>query len=316
MNAPFDILRLVLGAVTLYLGAHWLLKGSAGTARWLGVKPLIIGLTVVAYGTSAPELAVATKAMLSHQEPIALGTVIGSCIANISLVLGLTALIAPPTIDGRVIRREVPVLLGSVVALPICLRNGEIGRTEGAVLIGCAVLFTLITLTVSARSTALEEAVTASGPSKRKFALVALPMMAIGLALLIVGSNLFVAGARGVAFRFQMSDRMLGLTVVALGTAMPELIASVVAALRGQAGLAVGTVIGSNLMNVFLVLGVCAYISPIRVGEKSHAVDFISLIAITLLGVITLRGPRKIRRFEGLILVLAYVAFVVASSIF
>ena len=152
--------------------------------------------------------------------------------------------------------------------------------------------------------------------SKRKFALVALPMMAIGLALLIVGSNLFVAGARGVAFRYQMSDRMLGLTVVALGTAMPELIASVVAAVRGQHDLAVGTIVGSNLMNVFLVLGVCAYISPIRVGEKSHVVDFISLFVITLLGVITLRGPRKIQRFEGLILVMAYVGFVVASSIF
>ncbi|MBP9085370.1 MAG: calcium/sodium antiporter [Kofleriaceae bacterium] len=320
MFAPFDIIRVVVGAAILYLGADWLIRGSTGTARWLGVKPLIIGLTVVAYGTSAPELAVSTKAMLAHQEPIALGTVIGSCIANISLVLGLTALIAPPTIDGRIIRREVPVLLGSVVALPLCLRDGEIGRFEGAILIGCAVLFTLVTLTVSARSGAADTLsvprVAAEPTSRTRFALIALPMMALGLALLIIGSNLFVEGARSVAFRFQMSDRMLGLTVVAIGTAMPELIASLVAALRGHAGLAVGTVIGSNLMNVFLVLGVCAYISPIRVGEKSHTIDFIGLIVITLLGVITLRGPRQVRRFEGAILVLAYVGFVIAASIF
>src|SRR3982750_3214855 len=117
----------------------------------MGVKPLVIGLTVVAYGTSAPELAVATKTALAHSQPIALGTVIGSCAANISLILGLTALIAPPTVDGRIIKREVPVLVGSAIAVPILFRNGVLSRFEGALLVICAVIFTIVTLTVSAR---------------------------------------------------------------------------------------------------------------------------------------------------------------------
>src|SRR5919112_4628937 len=117
----------------------------------MGVKPLVIGLTVVAYGTSAPELAVATKTALAHSQPIALGTVIGSCAANISLILGLTALISPPTVDGRIIRREVPVLVGSAIAVPILFRNGILSELEGALLIVCAMIFTIVTLTVSAR---------------------------------------------------------------------------------------------------------------------------------------------------------------------
>ena len=149
--ARVDIVQLVLGIAILYWGAEWLIRGSASVARAFGVKPLVVGLTVVAYGTSAPELAVATKTALTHNQPIALGTVIGSCAANISLILGLTALISPPTIDGRIIRREVPILLGSAIAVPLLLRNGVLSRLEGAMLIGCAVVFTIVTLTVSAR---------------------------------------------------------------------------------------------------------------------------------------------------------------------
>src|SRR5690349_22464771 len=120
-------------------------------ARAMGVKPLVIGLTVVAYGTSAPELAVATKTALAHSQPIALGTVIGSCAANISLILGLTALIAPPTVDGRIIRREVPVLVGSTIAVPLLFWDGVLSRFEGGLLVACAIVFTIVTLSVSAR---------------------------------------------------------------------------------------------------------------------------------------------------------------------
>jgi cation:H+ antiporter len=146
-----SVAQLLAGIAILYWGAEWLIRGSAGIARSLGVKPLVIGLTVVAYGTSAPELAVATKTALQHAQPIALGTVIGSCAANISLILGLTALIAPPTVDGRIIRREVPVLVGSAIAVPILFRNGVLSRFEGGLLVACAVIFTIATLTVSAR---------------------------------------------------------------------------------------------------------------------------------------------------------------------
>jgi cation:H+ antiporter len=333
-----DVTLLILGISILYWGAEWLIRGSASMARAMGVKPLVIGLTVVAYGTSAPELAVATKTALAHSQPIALGTVIGSCAANISLILGLTALIAPPTVDGRIIRREVPVLVGSAIAVPILFRDGVLSSFEGGLLVVCAIIFTIVTLSVSARleldtededdpsrSSAssisrpgnAEESGSALGGKARPKAshITSILMSTLGLALLLAGSYLFVSGGRGIAFEAGMSERMLGLTVISIGCALPELIGSLVAASRGQAALAVGSVIGSNLLNVFLVLGVTAYLRPIHLGERMHVVDLVGLVVITLLGVFTLRGSRKITRAEGAMLVLAYVAFIVCCGL-
>ena len=328
MAAALDIVLVIVGTAILYWGAEWLIRGSAQVARAFGVKPLVVGLTVVAYGTSAPELAVATKTALTHHEPIALGTVVGSCAANISLILGLTALISPPTIDGRIIRREVPVLLGSAIAVPLLFRNGVLSRLEGLVLISCAVVFTIATLTVSSRldpDDALEEearrsedsgaALGGKGRPHGSRATAAL-QTALGLVLLVVGSDLFVRGGRGLGQELRISERMLGLTVISIGTALPELAGSIVAAARGHAALAIGSVIGSNVLNVFLVLGVTAYLRPIRAGELLHLSDLIGLVAITLLGILMLRGSRRISRVEGAILVLAYVAFVATAAIF
>ena len=337
MSTVLDITLLILGIAILYWGAEWLIRGSAGLARAMGVKPLVIGLTVVAYGTSAPELAVATKTALAHSQPIALGTVIGSCAANISLILGLTALINPPTVDSRIIRREVPVLVGSAIAVPLLLRDGVLSRLEGALLVVCAVIFTIVTLSVSARleldiededdlepagasasmtraQTAEESGVAIGGKARPKAShFASIIMSSLGLALLLAGSYLFVRGGRGIASEAGMSERMLGLTIISIGCALPELIGSLVAASRGQSALAIGSVIGSNLLNVFLVLGVTAYLSPIHLGERMHVVDLVGLVVITLLGVLTLRGSRKITRLEGALLVLAYVAFIVCA---
>ncbi len=322
----------VLGIAILYWGAEWLIRGSASVARAFGVKPIVVGLTVVAYGASAPELAIATKTALTHHQPIALGTVIGSCAANISLILGLCALISPPTIDSRVIRREIPILLGSVIAVPILLRNGILSRLEGAALIGCAIVFTIATLTVSARlesdaeieadhnekSRKAEESGAELGGRGRPRAGrgAAALMTAIGVILLVAGSDLFVRGGRGIAGQLGMSERMLGLTIISIGCALPELIASLIAASRNQASLAIGSVIGSNLLNVFLVLGITAYLSPIDFGERMHMVELVGLVAITLLGIVVLRSDRRISRPEGAILVAAYIGFVVCSALF
>jgi cation:H+ antiporter len=328
LGLALDIGFMIVGIAVLYWGAEWLIRGSAAIARAFGVKPLVIGLTVVAYGASAPELAVATKTALTHHQPIALGTVIGSCAANISLILGLTALIAPPTIDGRIIRREVPILLGSAIAVPLVLWNGVLSRLEGGILIGCAVLFTIVTLTVSARmepddeleveaQRADESGALAGGRARPRASRTAAAVMtALGLLLLVVGSDLFVRGGRGIASHIGMSERMLGLTVISIGCALPELIGSLIAASRGHAALAVGSVIGSNLLNVFLVLGVTGYLKDISLGERMHVVELVGLVAITLLGIITLRGSRQITRLEGAVLVGAYVGFVVACALF
>lgn len=307
--------------LVLYWGAQWLIRGSASIARGFGVKPLVIGLTVVAYGTSAPELAVATDTALTNNTPIALGTVIGSCAANISLILGLTALIRPPSVDGRIIRREVPVLVGSAIAVPLLFRNGVLSRLEGGLLVICAIVFTIVTLTVSARQDTPEEDLdrdpnaSMGGLARPRAGFgAALLMTAFGMLLLVAGANLFVRGGRRIAAELNMSERMLGLTVISLGTAMPELIGSVVAARRGEAGLAIGSVIGSNLMNVFLVLGVTAFLRPIHLGERMHVVDLVGLVALTLLGVLMLRGSRRISRFEGVLLIAAYITFLVACA--
>jgi cation:H+ antiporter len=326
-SALYSLLGIV-GIALLYWGAQWLIRGSAQIARAFGVKPLVVGLTVVAYGASAPELAIATESALTHHEPIALGTVIGSCAANISLILGITALISPPTIDGRIIRREVPVLLGSAIAVPVLFRNGVLSRVEGLVLIVCAIVFTIATLTMSARiesddSLELEARRTEEGAatlagkgrpnSPRGTAAL---QTVIGLIILVAGSRAFLYGGRHLGTLLGISERMLGLTVIALGTALPELIGSIVAAARGQAALAIGSVIGSNVLNVFLVLGVTAYLRPIHAGELMHLSDLIGLVAITLLGILMMRGSRRISRFEGLILVLAYVGFIATAAIF
>ena len=328
MAAALDSLFLLLGIAILYWGAEWLIRGSAQVARAFGVKPLVVGLTVVAYGASAPELAVATKTALTGHEPIALGTVIGSCAANISLILGITAVISPPTIDGRIIRREVPVLLGSAIAVPVLFRNGVLSRLEGGILVLCALLFTIATLTVSARlepddpfeveARRAEESgadLGGKGRPKASRGMSAL-MTAIALVLLVAGSDLFVRGGRGLGKQLGISERMLGMTVISLGTALPELIGSIIAASRGQAALAIGSVIGSNILNVFLVLGVTAYLRPIKANELLHLGDLIGLVAITLLGVLMLRGSRKISRAEGFVLLVAYVAFIVVSAVF
>jgi cation:H+ antiporter len=333
VTPALDVASLVLGIAILYWGAEWLIRGSAGLARALGVTPLVVGLTVVAYGTAAPELAVATKTSLAGHTPIALGTVIGSCAANIALALGLVALIAPPTIDGRIIRRELPVLVGSAIAVPILFRNGVLSQFEGVFLVGCAVVFTIATLTVAARldidldlaeqaddaaasNSALRAGAAAGGKARAKTSRVFAVVMTLGgLALLVVGATLLVGGGRGIAQQLGMSERMLGLTIIALGTALPELIRAVVAAARGQAALAASSVIGSNLLSVFLVLGVTACIKPIRLGERMHLVDLLGLVAITLLGVLVMRGSRRITRFEGALLVLAYIAFLVCAAI-
>ena len=325
MYTTLNAIRLVAGTIVLALGAELLVRGSASLARAFGVKALVIGLTVVAYGTSAPELAVSSEAALSNAQPVVLANVIGSCAANISLILGLAALIAPPVVDGRIIRREVPILLGSVIVVPIMLRDGQISRVEGAILVACAIVFTAVTLVVGSREDASAEdaevaqAAEDAGVSyggkthPRASRPVALVLSAIGLALLVYGSHMFWIGAHGVGAYYAMSDRMLGLTIIALGTSLPELIRTTSSALGGHGSLAVGSVIGSNLLNVFLVLGVVAYLRPIHVVV--HAVDLVGLVAITLLAVLFLRGNRRMSRLEGAILVLAYFGFIASAAV-
>lgn len=308
-----DIVSVLVGGLVLYLGAEWLVKGSAGLAHAFGVKPLVIGLTVVAYGTSAPELAVSVAAIIDDSSAIVLGNIIGSCIANIGLILGITALIAPPSVDGRLIKREIPVLVVAVAAVPLTLYDGQIVAWEAGVLLGCAIAFTIVTLTSASRSDPDEidipdEAVPDEDVADNKLKLAVLT--AVGLGALIGGGELFVTGAKNVAIALGMSERLVGLTIVAIGTSLPELAASVVAALRGFSGLAVGNVIGSNIFNIFLVLGAAGLIKPIDGVLGDLRLDVLFLVGITVLGVLAMRGNRRISRVEGVLLLGAYATFI------
>lgn len=311
---------IVLGALLLYFGAEWLVKGSAGLASLLGIRPLIIGLTVVAYGTSAPELVVSVIAALEGRSAIALGNVVGSNIANLGLILGMTAVIAPLQIEGRIIRREAPFLIASVLVVPAMLYDGSVSRLDGLLLVAAATMFTLITIRsglpdpVPASKLMEGDAEAAGAPhvsGKTKLALVTL----VGLLLLIGGGKVFVDGASALALLWGMSERVVGLTIVAVGTSLPELAASVVAAVRGHSSIAVGNVIGSNIFNVFLVLGISSSIRPIEASLRGQALDLTVLGGITLFGVLMVRQARDTTRAEGLLLLVVYAAFLTALAL-
>lgn len=319
METAVDVAYLLVGGFLLYLGAEWLVKGSAGLARALGVKPLIIGLTVVAYGTSAPELAVSSAAILEDSSALVLGNVVGSCIANLGLILGITALISPPEVDGRLIRREIPVLFISVMVLPLALLSGAIEMWESALLLGAAVIFTMYTLFVASEESTMsvepseEEVVDDDAFETSKVKQIVFTI--VGLALLVFGGELFVDGAKGVALTLGMSEHLVGLTVVAIGTSLPELAASIVAALRGYSSLAVGNVVGSNIFNIFLILGVVGFIRPIEGSASALGMGLAFLIGITLAGILFMRGARRINRFEGILLLGVYVSFIVLAAV-
>lgn len=318
-----DVVWLVLGLILLYYGAEWLVAGAAGLARSLGVSSLVVGLTVVAYGTSAPEAVVGIEAALTDRPEIVLGNVIGSNIANIALILGLTALISPPQVDAALPRREVPMLVAAALTLPLVLIDGYVARWEGALLLVASVVYTVWMVRASRRDVAeareaaavTEEAADQAGAphATRRWKLIA--MAAAGLGGLVVGGSLFVDGASGIARTFGMSERLVGLTIVAVGTSLPELATSLIAAVRGHSDIAVGNVIGSNIFNVLFCLGAAATLMPIAGSLGTRVMDLAVLGAVTVVAAVLMRTARKINRVEGGLLVGGYVAYLTALAI-
>lgn len=307
-----SVLALVAGAAMLYFGAEWLVRGSSGLARALGIPAFAIGLTVVAYGTSAPELIVGILAAIEGRSSIALGNVVGSNIANFGLILGVTALIRPTEVQGGLLRREIPALLLTTAAVPLFLLNGVIGRIEGVVLMMTSIVWTWMSLRAGRSADASSKD---HPPAPREGALALVAISIGGLVVLLLGGKLLVDGASDIARALGWSERLIGLTIVAVGTSLPELATSLIAALRKQSALAVGNVVGSNLFNVMMVLGATAAVRPIRSALRDGAVDLVVLVVMTLAASVMLRTERRIGRLEGGLLVAGYLAFLVALAV-
>ncbi|HSW43075.1 MAG TPA: calcium/sodium antiporter [Patescibacteria group bacterium] len=319
---PLPIALLVVGIVLLVGGAELLVSGAAGIARSLGIMPIVIGLTVVAFGTSAPEMAISVGASLAGEPDVAVGNVVGSNIYNVLLILGLSALAAPLLVDERVTRREVPLMVLASIGVALMAADGTLGRLDGLVLVagllawigwllrnsrrsGRAVPVSLNTLGAAAgpaRSGATRSplAVSSPGAGGRGRAW-QLGQIGIGLVILVAGAQAVVHGAIDLAYAVGLSPLVVGLTIVAVGTSLPELATSVAASLRGERAIAVGNVVGSNILNIGAVLGFTALFSPdgVAVAPVALGRDFPVMIGVALICVPLFFTGRGLARWEG-----------------
>ncbi len=309
------LVAVVGGLGVLVWSAERFIDGAAGTATHFGMPPLVIGMVIVGFGTSAPEMVVSAFAALDGSPNLALGNALGSNIANIGLILGITALIAPISVHSAIIRRELPLLLVIGAIVGAVLWGGSLSRIEAALLLAGFVLLIGWTLVNALRSRGdtleaelSQELAQHPMPLKR-----ALFWLLVGLALLIASSRVLVWGAVTIAQTLGVSDLVIGLTIVAIGTSLPELAASVIAARKGEHDIAIGNIVGSNMFNLLAVVGIAGMIAPMpaippEVMSRDWPVMMASTIALFVMGY-GLRGQGRINRVEGGILLAAFIAY-------
>lgn len=309
-------LAVVLGLALLVYSADRFVEGSAAAARHWGMPPLLIGMVVVGFGTSAPEMTVSALAALQGNPGIALGNAYGSNITNIALILGLTALISPVVVHSQVLRKELPLLTAVSLLAAWQLHDGEVSRADAWVLLGvfAAVMGWSIWQGTRKRRDALGHEMVQELREHAMPLRQALFWVVAGLLLLVVSSRLLVWGAVEIAQALGVSDLIIGLTVVAVGTSLPELASSIVAARKGEHDIALGNILGSNLFNTLAVVGIAGMISPMQVGPEVFSRDMLVMVLLTVSLFVFcygFRGPDRISRPEGGMLLLAYVAYTV-----
>lgn len=308
---------LIAGLVLLVAGAEVLVRGAAKLAAQFGIPPLVIGLTVVAFGTSAPETAVSVQAAFNGSGDLAIGNVIGSNIANVLLILGLTALVAPLIVSRQLIRLDVPIMIGASLVTYALAWDGSLSRLDGALLFAAVVAYTLFLVISSRREKAAEaddEFAKEFGldePAKPYAGLINAGLVIAGLVLLVLGSNFLVEGAVELARALGLSELGIGLTVIAIGTSLPELATSILAAIRGERDIAVGNIVGSNIFNLLCVLGLASLVSPqaIAVSANALAFDFPVMIAVAVACLPIFFAGYTINRWEGLLFIAYYIAY-------
>ncbi len=311
----FTVLILLAGLVLLVAGADILVRGASRLAAALGISPLVIGLTIVAFGTSAPELAVSVGAAWSGQADLALGNVVGSNIFNVLFILGLSALIAPLVVAQQLVRLDVPLMIVASVVVWLMGLDGLVTRLDGLLLFGAVLAYTAFLIVQSRResSAQVQEEYAreyASAPGGRQFLVNGLLIVA-GLFLLVLGSRWLVDSAISIAQALGVSELVIGLTIVAAGTSLPEVATSVIASIRGERDIAVGNVVGSNIFNLLCVLGLSSLVSPagIVVPDAAIRFDIPVMIAVAVACLPVFFTGYRISRWNGLVFLLYYVAY-------
>jgi cation:H+ antiporter len=315
MDWFFHISLLVLGLVALYFGAEWLVRGSSQLALKFGLSPLVVGLTVVAMGTSAPELFVSMGFNLRGIPDAAVGNVVGSNICNIALILGVSALLRPLLIERQIVRREMPILIGASIVLIAMLWDGAIEQWEGGLLtLGIIVyVVTSLRLVRSVKQNVkdeFEESMADLDPEQaaKGNPLVFTLLILIGLVGLVLGSHMLQTGAVFIARAFHVSDAIIGLTLLAFGTSLPELATSIVACLKNQGDIVAGNAVGSSIFNIFAILGITALVKRMPITAIAPT-DLGVMLLVTLLAVPLMMTRGRLGRVEGVILLSGYIAY-------
>jgi cation:H+ antiporter len=310
-----DLGLLLIGLVVLYFGAEWLIRGASSAAIGMGLRPLIVGLTVVALGTSLPEFMTNVLAAMRKVDGLALGNILGSNITNVGLILGITAVLLPLAVPSSTLRREFPIMLGVQIVFYVLALDGVISRFDGAVLLLALAGF-LGYLIRDARRRGVGPEDVVAAPELRMTTSRKLLLIGGGMLGLAAGAHLMVMAAINIAESFGVNPIIIGLTVVAIGTSLPELAASIVGVLRKETDLAVGNVIGSNLLNVLFVVGLVALLTPLRVDSEVLRIHFPVMIGFCTLLILAWPGGH-LGRWQGSFMLLAfccYTAFLIVTA--
>ena len=300
----FDVVLIIAGVAMVLYGADRLTEGASALARRMNVSEIIIGLTIVAAGTSAPELFVSLVSALKGTPDMAIGNVVGSNTMNAMLIVGCAAVVAPMSISRNTVRKDIPFAVAASVLLPLLAIDAELGRIDGIILLAGFAAFMYYTLSqAKAGETAPSDETKMQNPWLSVFFVV------LGLALLVIGSNIFVDSASRVAYALGLSEAVVGLTIVAGGTSLPELATSVVAARKGQSAIAIGNVIGSNVFNILMILGLTATISPMQIQGITH-IDLLMMLGSIVMVWLFSRTKYTVERWEGALLAVVYIAYV------
>ena len=305
-----NALLLCLGMGLLYYGSEWMVKGSASLALSFSIRPAIVGLTVVAFATSAPELLVSLIAAFKGSSGISLGNILGSNVANMGLVLGSSAVICALDMDKKMVRREIPFMIGMCGIFWVVCLDGHLGRMDGLILLTALTVFLVNGILTARKRAPLRRSVPGRGKGKAPWFVF---LILVGMGGLILGADLMVRSAIFFARQLGLSEVFIGISIVAVGTSLPEMATSVVAGAKGEHDISVGNVVGSNVFNIGLVIGAVGLLSPISVNMELLRFEFPAMFILSVMIYILSRTRFRINRIEGMCFMLCYILFVGVS---